>query len=304
MTLGPRSSTPILSPLRYPGGKRRLRSYLADVLQKNLIRPTLFVEPFAGGASISLELLFADLVDSIALGEKDPMVAGFWETVFNDAEWLIDQISTIEITLENWLRFKSGSFQSTRENALACIFLNRTSFSGIIAKSAGPIGGKSQSSKYPIDCRFPVDKIAQRIRQVSKMADRVKFVNYGDWRDTMEKAHALSPEEIFTYLDPPFYFKSSKLYNETFQHEDHISLHDYLMSYSHPWLLSYDNAKPIAELYSSNGPVSVELLYSITSKSIQGGNTELIITNLENLPAETRLWRTAKERKSTQSLKP
>jgi DNA adenine methylase len=47
----------VLSPLRYPGGKRRLTPYLAAALTANDLEPDLFVEPFAGGASVALELL-------------------------------------------------------------------------------------------------------------------------------------------------------------------------------------------------------------------------------------------------------
>src|SRR5438034_2267238 len=64
-----RREVSILSPLRYPGAKRRLSGYIAEVLRLNGLRPKLFVEPFAGGASVALELLNRDLVDQIALAE-------------------------------------------------------------------------------------------------------------------------------------------------------------------------------------------------------------------------------------------
>ena len=46
-----RCEVSILSPLRYPGAKRRLSGYVAETLRLNGIRPRLLVEPFAGGAS-------------------------------------------------------------------------------------------------------------------------------------------------------------------------------------------------------------------------------------------------------------
>src|SRR5262245_46609770 len=45
-----RREVSILSPLRYPGAKRRLSGYMAEVLRLDDLRPKLFVEPFAGGA--------------------------------------------------------------------------------------------------------------------------------------------------------------------------------------------------------------------------------------------------------------
>jgi D12 class N6 adenine-specific DNA methyltransferase len=41
------------SPLRYPGGKRRLVPYVAALLQANALQPDVLVEPFAGGASVA-----------------------------------------------------------------------------------------------------------------------------------------------------------------------------------------------------------------------------------------------------------
>src|ERR1700730_5477532 len=49
---------PVLSPLRYPGGKRRLVPYVASAIRANGLEPDVFVEPFAGGASVSLGLAF------------------------------------------------------------------------------------------------------------------------------------------------------------------------------------------------------------------------------------------------------
>ncbi len=68
----------VLSPLRNRGGKRRLAGYVAAALQLNGIRPKLFIDTFADGASVSLHLLQHDLVEQIALGEKDELAgSGF-----------------------------------------------------------------------------------------------------------------------------------------------------------------------------------------------------------------------------------
>src|SRR5438270_12640745 len=71
----------VLSPLRYPGAKRRLLPYIIDFLRNHDLSPDLFFEPFAGGAGVSLQLLADGLVQSIGLADSDPLVAGFWHTV-------------------------------------------------------------------------------------------------------------------------------------------------------------------------------------------------------------------------------
>lgn len=265
----------------------------------NGIRPKLLVEPFAGGASVSLELLSRRLVESIAIGERDPLVASFWKIVFRDPEWLIHQIETIRITLENWDYFRNCKFRTDRERALACLFLNRTSFSGILARRAGPLGGRRQVSAYTLACRFPVGTLSRRIRQAAAMKNRVVFVNQADWETTLRKATTLglNRRDIFYYLDPPFYQKADRLYRYCFDDNEHLKLYDSLTNLKSPWLLSYDPDPFIYKLYSKNGrePQHVHLIYSASSSKQLVASREIVVTNLPRLPKETRLWRTNDE---------
>ncbi len=297
-----RSTASILSPLRYPGGKRRLAGYIAATIRLNGLRPKLFVEPFAGGASVALQLLNDGLVESIALGEKDPLLAGFWKTVFTDHEWLIKKLRHTEPTLANWDRFKNGQHQTDRQRALACIFLNRTSFSGIIAPSGGPLGGRAQQSAYTIGCRYSAELIAKRITQAAQLAERILFVNHGDWRHTVRrvKSRRYQRDEVLYYFDPPFYYKADKLYRFFFGERNHQNLHDALGNLGQHWLLSYDAAEPIVEMYQRNGigPKRVELLYSAANSGELNEMQELIVTSLPRLPRASRLWRTSDEWKT------
>lgn len=287
-------SKKITSPLRYPGAKKRLAGYIAEALSMNRLRPLLFVEPFAGGAGVALMLLKNNMVEKVAFGEKDPLIASFWRIVFNDPEWLIEEIERIPVTLENWEYFKSRTFRTHRERALACIFLNRTSFSGILAVGAGPLGGRAQESSYKIDCRFPRNTLVKRIRQAASFKKRILFVDGLDWIETIKKVQQIGYKrnEVFFYLDPPFYMKAHRLYRFYFDEEEHLKLRDTLLKIKHPWLLSYDPAEAIINLYSNNGlgPRRVELLYSISGGTKPVKAQELIISNLDNLPKETRLW--------------
>jgi DNA adenine methylase len=298
-----RRTASIVSPLRYPGGKRRLAGYIAATIRLNGLRPKLFVEPFAGGASVALQLLNDGLVERVALGEKDPLLAGFWKTVFTDHEWLVEKLRETEPTLDNWDRFKNGRHQTDRQRALACIFLNRTSFSGIIAPGAGPLGGRAQHSAYPIGCRYAVELIIGRIAQAAQLAERVLFVNQGDWQHTVRrvKARRYQEGEVLYYFDPPFYYKADTLYRFFFDEANHRRLHDALGMLGQPWLLSYDAAQPIIDMYQHNGigPKRVELLYSAANSGKLTEMQELIVTSLARLPRASRLWRTADEWKLT-----
>jgi DNA adenine methylase len=256
------------------------------------------VEPFAGGSSVALQLLNEDLVEKIVLGEKDPLVSSFWKIVFGEPEWLISEISKMPLTLKKWKYFKDNSFTTNRERALACIFLNRTSFSGIIAPGSGPIGGYRQKSQYKIDCRFNIETLAKRIRQAASLRDRVLYVERADWKATISKTQKLKfkANEVFYYLDPPFFFKANRLYTYYFNLANHIELRDTLVGLRQPWLLSYDKADEIIHMYSTNGygPRHIDILYSIGSGS-QSRTQEAIITNLPRLPKETRIWMSKEE---------
>ena len=72
----------VKSPLRYRGSKQKFCDTFYKVLYNNNIKPKIFIEPFAGGASISLFMLQNGLADKIVLIEKDSLLASFWKTVF------------------------------------------------------------------------------------------------------------------------------------------------------------------------------------------------------------------------------
>jgi DNA adenine methylase len=286
----------VLSPLRYPGGKRRLMPYVSAALTENSLELDLFVEPFAGGASVALELVATGKVQSIGLAERDPYVASFWKTVFFDTDWLCRQIEHADVTLDTWERMKRTRFTSTRRQAFACLFLNRTSFNGALHRRAGPIGGKRRASVYTIDCRFPRERLVRRIRTCALYADRVAFVEERSALDLIPHVRRrFRSKRVFYYLDPPFWSKSRDLYRYSFSPGDHARLATALRYVREPYLLSYDPAPEVEQLYVGHKGVRterVELLYTATQRTAE---EELVITNLSCLPRDTRLWRTNRE---------
>jgi DNA adenine methylase len=290
--------SPFLSPLRYPGSKRRLIGYIKEALEINGLKPSLYVEPFIGGASVALQLMQEDLVDKVILMDIDPWIASFWQTVFFDTDWLIEQIQTVEVTLEKWWEFKKSKPVSIRDQALTCFFLNRTSFSGILEVKAGPIGGKQQASKYKLDCRFRREVLVERIKQASLFKEKVHSVFSCSWVDGIQQIRnlqgkgMLTSENVFFYFDPPFFEEAEALYRYYFIDEDHRRLRDYLLELSDKFILSYDAAPQVKALYGialdngTNGTHQhqVELLYSLAKISERKRGKEVIISNLKQLP--------------------
>lgn len=317
VTVRRKKNSPALSPLRYPGSKRRLVKQVENILLQNSLRPPLFVEPFAGGASVALQLLQNRSVERIGLVDLDSLVASFWKTVFFDTKWLVNKIRTIEITLAQWHRFKKYRGKDVRTQALACLFLNRTSFSGILARGAGVIGGTNQKSKYKIDCRFSRETLIQRIELLASMRDRVAFVWNCSWDEALTRLEKMKAnrEDIFLYIDPPFFEKADKLYRFYFNEKQHLELRDRLLTTRVPWLLSYDSPGTAERLYAKAKSLKkIGMNYSAQSEGGFRAAQEILISNFlclgekrisaPKVVVESRELRASKSLRKTRSNKP
>jgi len=278
------------SPLRYPGSKQRIAPYLESILSFNSIAPDIIVEPFVGGGSVFLYFTLLGIVKKAIISDKDKLISSFWKTVFHFPESLIDFISKTPIDLRTYRHFKkiaeNYNQYSRAELANACLFLNRTSFSGIISPSSGPIGGKSQKSEYSIDCRFNRKLLIEKISLLSSFGNKVIVLGY-DWKSAINyslKWLASTKKSFlpFYYLDPPFYCKAENLYRLYFDKTDHNNLSDFLSSFDNNWILSYDNSIHIRRLYNKNSltPIHIDMPYSINHRA-KRIEQELIITHLD-----------------------
>lgn len=271
------------SPLRYPGGKSLLSTYVSGVLEENLLAGCTFYEPYAGGASVSLDLLRMGFIDKAVLIERDPLVYAFWQSVFNDTDNLCTAIEACPVTLQTWHQLQptravddpSKSEFSLLQLGLAGLFFNRTNFSGIIG--AGPIGGQSQQSAYKINCRFNKTSLIRQIRAAALLSNRVS-IRFGDAL-TFLRANAarISAGFSFVYVDPPYYTQGRKLYRHHYTDDDHTALAKYITAQGYPWLVSYDDHPRIRELYASKQMQPIYLDYKVkSSRTAQ----ELVISNL------------------------
>jgi DNA adenine methylase len=250
-----------------------------------------FVEPFAGGASVALQLAAEGTVRKIILADVDELVYSFWHTAAFDTDWLIAAMWDVEITVAQWERFRESEPGSIRDRALKCLFLNRTSYSGILHRRAGPIGGKLQKSENPIGCRFSKETLHNRIAKVGQLArqGRLEDVLHADWKATAETVRRLVRNRVrgvLFYFDPPFYAKAKNLYRYSFRADDHILLANFLRSFRYPWVLSYDDHPEVHALYEHHEARGKRLfLHSAEYRAASASRraTELIVTNLSRV---------------------
>lgn len=271
----------ISNPLRYPGSKASLTDYIAAILEENLLSGCTIYEPYAGSATISLEMVVRGYASSAVIVERDPLVYSFWKTVFGCTTELCEEIEKVDVSLKTWELFQKyrvvqdPTAFSIIELGLAGLFFNRTNFSGIIG--AGPIGGLSQSSTYSIDCRFNKNKLIKQIQALSKLKDRVNVI-FGDaiqYLSTHE--NTIGNGFSFVYIDPPYYSQGKKLYRYHYNDEMHKILAEYILLKDFPWLISYDDHPKIRKLYSNKSYQQIYLDYSV--KTSRKGS-ELLISNL------------------------
>jgi len=126
-----------ISPFRYPGGK----SWFLKIARRWLAgqaRPEVLVEPFAGGAGISLMAIGEDLVDEVVFSELDQDVAATWETILNGhARWLTQEILSFRLTRKRVEETLSRSPKNAHERAFRCLLRNRTARGGVLNEGAG-----------------------------------------------------------------------------------------------------------------------------------------------------------------------
>lgn len=278
------------SLLRYPGSKARLARFIGQSIEMSDLNFPIFIEPFCGGSSVSIALLESNIVEAVILNDIDPIVAALWKCVFSKekAKWLADAVFNVPLNLKYWQYQKNLRPKNLREAALKCLYLNRTSFSGVLHSSAGPIGGRSQD-KWTLGCRFNRDKLASRILELSLLSDRVKALTQSPWQKVCEDWK--KKQNVFFYLDPPFYYKAKRLYRFAFDDKDHQKLRNYLVKFKQPWIVSYDNAEMIRNIYSDYY-LSARMIDNTYAAHPIGGNSfigrEVVYSNLNDLPLPSK----------------
>ena len=240
------------SPLRYPGGKNKLAAFIAKICIDNNINGH-YIEPYSGGASVALYLLFEGFVRKITINDKDRSIYAVWHSILNNTSEFCERIRDVDITIEEWRKQKM--IQANKEKAtlldlgFSTFFLNRTNRSGII--NGGPIGGMDQKGNYLINCRFNKEELIDRIRIISSRKKDIRLYK----KDAIKLIEQIQNESdisnVIFYFDPPYYLKASSLYLNHYKPEDHKVVSDSIKNIKNiKWIVSYDNVPEILSLYS------------------------------------------------------
>tara|TARA_R110000868_G_scaffold75946_3_gene218776 strand:+ start:3497 stop:4306 length:810 start_codon:yes stop_codon:yes gene_type:complete len=263
-----------IKPFRYPGGKGKMLPVLMKYIEKIHKNTLPFSDAFVGGGSVALEVANKYPDSYIYLNDKDYLIYSFWDVVAGkETDKLSDLIKLIDqpVTLENFYKLKEEVTSDKLRCAYKAIFLNRTTFSGIL--KSGPIGGKDQNSKYTVDCRYNANKLKKKIIACNKLLQGRTTVTNHDILDLFNYID----NNTTIYLDPPYVKAGKALYSEYMSEQEHIKMRDILV-HKNKWILSYDDSDIIREIYSNCSIHDTSGNYSINGVKAQWSKkNELII---------------------------
>jgi DNA adenine methylase len=257
------------SPLRYPGGKAKVANYFKEIFKENYLYDGTYIEPFSGGASVALSLLFNEYASKIIINDIDRSIYSFWYCVLNHTEELCKLIRDTPVTMETWNAQKKIQDSKNKYGLLkvgfSTFFLNRTNRSGII--NAGVIGGRNQNGNWKIDARYNKIDLIERITRIARYKGQIELFNL-DAVYLVKKLSSKLPVKSIFYFDPPYYVKGKDLYLNYFVDKDHAKIANTIGSIrTHKWVVSYDSDPAIVNLYRKYRQENYFLNYSLINAS-------------------------------------
>ncbi len=270
------------SPLRYPGGKQKIAPFVYEILEENDLLGGHYVEPYAGGAGVAIDLLVKGKVSHIHLNDSCPAVYAFWHSILKYPQEFCRRVLTASMTIEEWQKqrdiINNPKGVERFDLGFAMFFLNRCNRSGILR--AGVIGGMKQDGRWKMDARFNRNELIRRIELISDYKTKIKIRNW-DAEKFIKQYIPRLPDDTLIYCDPPYFNKADKLYNNHYAPEDHQRIAGVIQEeIKHPWIVSYDNTNEILFNYSDRRKFTYALRYN-AAKAYQGSEIFIFSDDLE-----------------------
>ena len=277
------------SPLRYPGGKGKLASFMEYMIDQLGHRGGTYIEPFAGGAGIAMELLLRNVISRIVINDYDKAVWSFWKAILTETDRFVEEIRTVPLTVDEWQKqheiLVTKNDKYSFELGFAAFYLNRTNRSGII--KGGVIGGQEQAKDWRMDVRFKREELVTRIQRIAVRKKDIKLYNK-DVNSFIKNYAPLYEENALIYFDPPYFRKGQQLYMNFFNYKDHVRIEQEIREHVNcDWIITYDYEPQIEEIYHNYNLRLYDLNYSVSTK--RKANELMIFKNGIIIPPDEEL---------------
>jgi len=252
------------TPLRYPGGKQRLTPFILELLTENGMIGGHYVEPYAGGAGVAMELLLDNHVSHVHLNDSSVQIYSFWNSVISHTEEFCRLISTASLNIDEWKKRRDivqhPEGHDELEVGFSTFYLNRCNRSGIL--SGGVIGGLAQTGIWKMDARFSRNDLIRRIEAIASRRNAITLRNLDAEKFILEYISKL-PVNSFVYCDPPYFEKASRLYLNHYKKHDHARIAEVIQKrLTKKWIVSYDSADEILGYYGLRRTFLYDLQYN------------------------------------------
>jgi DNA adenine methylase len=246
------ATVPQRSPLRYPGGKTWLVPHVRAWLSAINPSPEVLVEPFAGGAIVSLTAVMEGLAERCVMSEIDPDVAAFWKAALWHSDELIERVHAFVPTRESIAFLNDNAPDGVVSRGFRTLVLNRTRRGGILANGAS-LARVGESGKGVASRWYP-ETISRRIRAIAKHTGRIDF-RETDGLEMLRQLSEAQHSRTALFVDPPYTAAGKGAGKRLYNHNliDHTALFRRLAQSEADFLMTYDQSPEIMDLTRRHG---------------------------------------------------
>jgi DNA adenine methylase len=258
---------------------------LSSIRAINQLGDRAVAEPFAGGSGASLSLLYREDTHEIHINDVDHAIHDFWWTIVNRPRPFLAMLRSTRVSIAEWRRqrdtYRRTSGVSRLRRGFAAFYLNRCNRSGIIM-NGGPIGGVGQTGKWKLGARFNKAELEARCAKVAEYGERIWVSQV----DALEFINEWQHENLFFFIDPPYYTKGQTLYLNKLDHNYHQRLASRLRDMEDAtWVLTYDDCSEVRGMYAEWANIRPFSLRYVASERRRGREI-LIAPRWMQLPDE------------------
>lgn len=255
------SGKKLVSPIRYPGGKSKLKKHFVEMFP-NKEEIDTFIDFFMGGGSITIyacengykNILSNDINKNLVELHKG-----------NGIDY--EKLREIFDNDLNSIDDNRIAFESAKNNGEGFFIKNKMGFSGLQNSSFSPQASVKNATKSSVD----------RLEKMHELFCEKKV-------NILNKSYEEVPvsSKDFVFADPPYYENRKKeLYGGTHSVFDHEVFCNYMKTLDCKWLITYDDCEFVREQFKNFTITEFENSYSMTNT---GGNKckkgkEIIIKN-------------------------